>query len=107
MMSRAKGPTKAERKRFERIASAGCVACRMAGVEPMPAEIHHLLDGGKRRGHAMTIGLCSFHHRGTPVLENVGPSLAHGSKLFRAFFGDDSELLEYQNSLLLQCGEKP
>lgn len=115
MHSKAKGPTKAEQKRMERIVELGCVACWIVGRKrPIPAEIHHLLDGGTRRGHSATIGLCSWHHRGVCRPEgigwserNLGPSLvAHassetsGGKQFRARFGTDDELLEFQNRLL-------
>lgn len=70
MHSKAKPPTKAERRRMERIVELGCVACRKDGIGPLklpPCEVHHLLDGGVRRGHGFTIGLCAWHHRGKPL----------------------------------------
>ncbi len=116
MHSRAKSPTKAEKKRMAAIAEIGCVACRMtspdlARLGPTP-EVHHLLDGGTRRGHAFTIALCGWHHAGRPAdrmgKEDTealcGPSLAHGSKPFHAHYGTDDELLEYQNTLLEAAG---
>ncbi len=107
--SKAKRPTKSERARMARIVELGCVACRKAGFGLVPAEIHHLLDGGVRRGHSFTIGLCQFHHRGvwTPVAgKAAGPCLSAGSRLFRAWHGSDDELLAYQNSLLAEEGGK-
>lgn len=110
MHSNAKPPTKAERARFDRVVELGCLLCRRQG-RFRPAEIHHLLDGGVRRGHAYTIPLCEFHHRGTPLPgENVamttlilGPSLALGSQIFRAFWGNDDALLAETDRLLLEA----
>lgn len=104
-------PTKAEQARFDAMKEAGvCIACHIGGNQRFPqyVEIHHLLSGNKRRGHLFTVGLCVWHHRGIPpfgwgdkeALEELGPSLAKGSKPFRAMFGSDDELLKIQNELL-------
>lgn len=109
-------PTKAERERFAALRELGCICCRMRGLRHWPVEIHHLLSGNRRRGHKFTIPLCDFHHRGQWSLvakrhqaaqakdmrELFGPSLAHGSKPFRAAFGSDDELLARVNELLAQ-----
>lgn len=121
MHSKAKPPTKAERARMAKIVSLGCVACiRGKYACPLPVEIHHLLDGGVRRGHAFTVGLCSWHHRGVAcnpgfglmgkdkavffgpggMTPAFGPSLANGSRPFRQHFGSDDDLLAFQNALL-------
>ena len=114
MHSKAKPATRAEKKRMERIVELGCVACRKdhriassCGV----AEVHHLLDGGVRRGHAFTICLGMWHHRGLPKNPTeekacawaehwYGPSLYHDARAFRERYGSDDELLAYQNELL-------
>lgn len=101
-------PTKAESARFEAIHRTGCVACRKYRGLVAPAEIHHLTCGGrhgqKRRGHQFSIGLCPWHHRGVGVaveLEaRLGPSYARTPRLFRETFGQDDELLAFQNELL-------
>lgn len=132
MHSKANGPTKAEAKRFERIVELGCVACRKnAELRPISCEVHHLLDGGRRRGHSFTVGLCQWHHRGVVndliVSEATrflggdkkaglkctvdgttaffGPSLYHDRKAFRERYGTDDELLAYQEELLAQAEE--
>lgn len=99
-------PTKAEQARFDAMKEQGiCIACCLRGERrPQPIEIHHLLSGGKRRGHLFTVGLCQWHHRGIPpfgwgdaeALYELGPSLAKGSKPFRAVFGSDDDLLAAQ-----------
>lgn len=111
--------TKAEQARFDQMKEMGqCVACYQLGIHGWGyIEIHHLLSGNKRIGHMATVSLCQWHHRG--VWESgfdhkqesyfrsiekyaglYGPSLAHGSKPFRAKFGSDMELLALQNALL-------
>lgn len=102
-------PTKAERIRMAAIVERGCVACLTEHDESLnPVEVHHLLDGGVRRGHRFTVALCRYHHRGIPPdplnqreAENfLGPNLYHDGKGFHARFGDDDELLAFQESIL-------
>jgi hypothetical protein len=107
-------PTAAQRVRFERIRELGCIACRMRGLGLRVPEIHHLTitgrHGGKRAGHDATVGLCAWHHRGVPFSSMAaadteamaGPSLARTPRRFREVFGQDAQLLEYQNQLLDQ-----
>ena len=110
MQSRSIKPaTREEKRRFEAIVEAGCCACRQAHPDWLrPVEIHHLLDGGVRRGHSYSVGLCSHHHRGVPpngftqksAESFFGPSLAVNGKAFRAMYGDDESLLKFQELLL-------
>jgi len=111
MHSKAKSPTKAHRERWNRIRALGCIACRQnePPVVLWPCEIHHLLDCGRRIGHDASVGLCAFHHRGSPPgnmesvkrsTEQFGPSLFHDGKGFHARYGTDKALLAYQNELL-------
>ena len=93
-------PTKAERARFDAFQRIGCVACHIEGLPVTFADVHHLLSGGRRRGHTHTIPLCPWHHRGMTTLISraaatiaFGPSLANGSKAFHARYGSDAELL--------------
>ena len=106
----AKVATKEEKQRFERMAEIGCIACRLQGLKkPLWApEIHHLIDGMKRRGHSDTICLCTWHHRGVQspgmnlkeMSRFAGPSLYHDGKAFKEVYGKDDELLKLQNKLL-------
>lgn len=92
--------TKADKARFEAFQTIGCVACRKRGIYSQ-ADAHHLLSGGKRRGHQFTIPLCPWHHRGYGNHgELLGPSLALTPKKFRSEFGNDETLLQ-QTDLLL------
>lgn len=108
-------PTKAEQARFDKMKEMGqCVACYQRGIHGRGyIEIHHLLSGNRRIGHMATVSLCPWHHRGliqesddddfrsvAKMTEAFGPSLANGSKPFRAEFGSDKELLDLQNALL-------
>lgn len=92
--------TKRELERFRRLQELGCIACRKLGKFSVP-EIHHLLSGGRRRGHMYTLPLCPAHHRGVFHDEALhGPSLALSVRRFREVFGSDDELLGEVNGLL-------
>jgi hypothetical protein len=102
--------TKAHAERFEAIKSLGCLACRKLNL-PMfcgPIEAHHLLSGGRRRGHDQCIPLGKWHHQGIPwrtlttkqMAEAFGPSLRLQSKLFHETFGSDDELLAEAERLI-------
>lgn len=108
-------PTVAQQLRMDLIVEACCIACIACGFRE-PCEVHHLTVGGKhgqpRRGHAYTIGLCPWHHRGAVSLavydrlgvhtrgrlvDLIGPSYALQPFVFRGSFGDDDKLLAVQS----------
>ena len=97
------------------VKALGCICCminqQIGLMKPYtgPCDAHHLLSGGRRRGHKFTLGLCDWHHEAKPpsyamgaklATEKYGPSLAKGSKPFHEVYGTDDELLEFQNALL-------
>lgn len=100
--------TKGDRMRFDMLQRIGCLCCRRNGTQVFPAEIHHLLSGGRRRGHQFTLSLCIWHHRGVvphgvtslQATLDHGPSLARGSKAFHVHFGSDDQLLIEVNALI-------
>jgi len=104
--------TKAERAWVSATKRNGCLCCIARGYphdrEGHVVEAQHLLDGGIRRGHMFTVGLCLWHHKGRLIVNGwthathrrlLGPSLAEGSVPFNATFGTDDELLEAQKAL--------
>lgn len=105
-----KPATKAEKARLARVKQLPCIACLKLGmlIQCGPTEAHHLLSGGRRRGHAFTVSLGVYHHRGLPdrghsiteMEKWYGPSLANGSKPFHEAFGSDEALLAETNKLL-------
>jgi len=88
----------------------GCLPCLLMGLPDRHAEVHHMLDGSgeKRLGHAFTIGLCAWHHRGilnpgyssADMVDVYGVSYGKGSKVFVEAFGTELQLLEVQNFML-------
>lgn len=105
--------------RFDTLREIGCLCCTAnlamgLGLTMLRVEIHHLNRGGhagqKRRGDEFSLPLCSWHHRGVllpargmtrlTMIQRFGPSLAGGSKPFRAVYGDDDSLLEQANKAL-------
>ena len=98
---------KYEQARLSDFRDIGCVACRIEG-RFSEADVHHLLSGGRRRGHRFTVPLCPWHHRGSTfgvwsikdMAETLGPSLARTPRKFRERYGDDRVLLAYTDALL-------
>ncbi len=79
------------------------MACRKNGRFGVACDIHHLTSGGRRMGHAYTIGLCPWHHRGVPSPADdfgSGPSLAYSKRAFNEAYGTEITLLEETNKLL-------
>lgn len=115
---KAKPATAAEKRRWAECRRRGCVACHLNLVDHGLArasyandlEIHHLLSGGRRRGHSFTICLCHYHHQGKRLpypeagyleqAEKLGPSLGREPRRFREVYGTDDELLAYQALML-------
>lgn len=108
-------PTKAEEAYIVAVKSGPCVACEvlrqtdvLSGCDGEGCDFHHLLSGGRRRGHMFGIGLDPWHHRAVPLPGMTaaqmrtlfGPSLMDGSKAFAAVFGTDDELLDRQRRYL-------
>lgn len=96
-------PTKAERVRIEKMKPLGCLACAHVGLLTLERlELNHLLDGGRRMGHAFSIFLCRGHHQGDwwserqllQLMPEQRVSLKSGRKLFSATFGTERSLWE-------------
>ena len=87
--------TKDEKQYLSDAASLGCLACRIAGYGPTPAEIHHPREGqgiSQRSEHKSGIPLCPAHHRGTRHPEI--PSIHLDKASFILQFGTEAALVE-------------
>lgn len=113
---------KDERERLRKIKEyCGCLPCLLVGHLDRWTTIEHVTDSGRRVGvesaqHANTVGLCLWHHFGRcdsgcqrePMVQELGPSLAHGRKLFEDYFGDEVKILiPIQNFLLAEFDADP
>lgn len=125
-MRGSKKASKVEGQYIERVKLRPCVACTLRvswGVlDPSLAwkwgEFDHLKSGNVRRGAAVGICLCAWHHRAVPCeyapgkfrsseeMEQIwGTSKAQGSALFHETYGTQEELLEVQQWLLENASE--
>lgn len=89
----------AERLHLSRVASLGCIVCRITGYEFTPAEIHHPRTGmgmSQRASHFDAIPLCHIHHR----TGGHGLAIHSGQKTWEAKFGTETELLAQVKELL-------
>lgn len=102
MVGRTKPMTKAQQRRTDRMKrDVGCICCRILSHGYVPAELHHIVRGGRRLGHDESYPLCDYHHRGRGYPRG-GPSLAHGRKPFEAFFGKEQDLKAAADNLLAE-----
>ena len=77
---------------------------------PEPCDIHHTNGGDD---HMATYGNCPWHHRGVPKLDMrpsemfhiFGPSMAVNPRAYAIRYGNEHQLLELQNALLLKSTE--
>jgi hypothetical protein len=107
-------PTKREAERIVACKEGRCMACIIQQektgnyCDNDGCDYHHMLMGGRRRGHRFGIALCAHHHRKVPLdgyrtTEMVcyfGPSLMDGSKAFHQAYGSDDDLLKLQDELI-------
>lgn len=103
--------TKAHIERFAKLATIGCICCRLNGTFNDQIEIHHIIHKGTRQhsgGHRATLPLCAAHHRSV-IPDGVsraefrrlyGPSIADGSRVFAERFGTQLELLDRVDKLI-------
>ena len=88
---------------MDAITRFGCIACYLMGYPGTPCVPHHLLtDGGRRRGHLFTIGLCDPGHHQYPQ-KGSGKIARHPTKArFEAEYGTEDELLALTRRILSQ-----
>ena len=110
MKSSLGSPTKAQLERWRVMQEVGCIACCLDQRAGVPADIHHVLSGGRRISHSSTLALCSYHHRSVKpnntkltdkqFKEVYGPALDANPKEFQQRYGTQQELLEIQEALI-------
>lgn len=87
-------PTAEERAWMGFIADFGCVVCWLQKNVKTPCAVHHIVEGGRRKGHMWTIGLCDpGHHQNTPTIEKI--SRHPNKKQFETAYGTEYELHAY------------
>jgi len=94
-----KAATKEEKKRMAQISRCPCIVCFIHFNQMTMAEVHHLVDTGRRRGHKFTIPLCVPHHRegfNNKVVVSTHPYKAE----FNRRYGSDDYLLEETNKII-------
>jgi hypothetical protein len=80
-----------ERAWIEAILRLGCIVCIREALGQTPAEVHHMLSGGRRMGHKWTLPLCFNHHRAGRDDEQC-ISRDHAQRRFENRYGTEREL---------------
>lgn len=93
--------TIAEQSWMADICELGCIVCHTEKGVYSPAEVHHMLSGGRRLGHLFTLPLCFLHHRSGRNDELV-VSRDQNQRRFEARYGKESDLLEKVRQLVLK-----
>jgi len=96
-MGPSKTPVRSEREWMALIRDYGCIACAADGFHDVPASVHHIVEGYRRKGHLFTIPLCEAHHKGDGF---VVPSVHFQKRTFVARYGSELDLLEQLKLLL-------
>jgi hypothetical protein len=92
--------TKTEKEHYEKVASLGCIACKLSMNIFTPASIHHLVglkyrSTGKKSDNDKVIALCHTHHQGSLGIHTLG------YKAWERDIGYTQEyLLEFTNEIL-------
>jgi len=101
--------------RNESIKATGCIPCLLDNLADSHAEIHHIVEQGYRKGAFVSYGNCTWHHRGIPweglqakdMEKILGPSLRLNSKAYHERYGDELDLLQTQDYLLVLFARTP
>lgn len=98
-------------RRYLHLQAIGCLACRQDGRPGTPADMHHVLSGGRRQGDQATVPLCPWHHRAVPpaglrpsqAAGLLGPSYAASRREFTLRYGSQEHLLAEADRLLAEA----
>jgi hypothetical protein len=81
------------------VAALGCIVCKNTGHGFTPAEVHHVLRGGRQIDDFHTIPLCYTHHRAN--MKRADCVSRHPWKReFERRYGSELKLLEQTRSAL-------
>jgi hypothetical protein len=87
-------PTAEEKAWMDFVAKFGCVVCWLLDAHRVKCSVHHILQGGRRRGHLYTIGLCDpGHHQHDTRSGKIGRHPY--KKRFEQAYGSEYELLGF------------
>lgn len=86
--------TKAEKAHQEKVASFGCIACLLDGVENMHVSIHHVNGRTKPGAHMQVLALCAGHHQDGTGQDKTLIAVHPYKARFERAYGTQKELLE-------------
>lgn len=86
-------PTAEEKRLHDRMASIGCIACRLDGIGNSLVSIHHIDGRTKPDAHKKVLPLCGPHHQQDDT-DPAGRIAVHPYKArFEAKYGRQLDLL--------------
>lgn len=93
-------PTKAEKKYWDKIASLGCIACRIDGYHNPLVSIHHTQGRTKKGAHMLVLALCAGHHQNGTGNDKKMLAVHPFKRRFEAKYGSQKILIDMTNELL-------
>ena len=88
MVGKTKAPTKSEKDFMGKLCLLGCIICGNTSR----CSVHHIVEGGKRKGHDFAIPLCYEHHQ-AGMGEGAYISRHPWKARFEEKYGDEQILL--------------
>ena len=93
--------TKTELEYHNKVREIGCIVCKIFLRVHSECDVHHLVNGSRRKGHLEAIGLCPTHHRSG--LNNVHVVSRHPWKReFESRYGTEEGLLIITRGLIAE-----
>ena len=93
-------PTKQEKEYWDRIASLGCICCRIDGRFNPLVSIHHIEGRTKKGCHRKVLALCAGHHQDGTGNDRTMIAVHPWKARFEDRYGTQEQLMEMTNHLL-------
>ena len=93
-------PTKSEKEYHDKVASLGCIACRIDGYHNPLVSIHHTAGRTKKGAHMQVLGLCAGHHQDGTGNDKSMIAVHPYKARFQQKYGSQQSLIEKTNQLL-------
>lgn len=93
-------PTKSELAYWDRVATLGCIACRIDGRYNPVVSIHHCDGRTKPGAHKKVLPLCAGHHQNGTGNDKTMIAIHPFKRRFENRYGTQEQLMEMRDHIL-------
>lgn len=93
-------PTKSDKLYWDRLASLGCIACLIDGINSPDVSIHHIDGRTKPGAHRKVLPLCAGHHQNGTGNDKTIIAIHPYKRRFEARYGSQTALKAMCDGLL-------